>query len=83
MSKFTLKQVTSGKFRIMDGVDTVGSISVDPSQVNDLLRHWSGSTDCLAAKAQPQQSQKQNPFVAAIMKARARGVSRECILRGC
>ncbi len=84
MSKFTLKQVTSGKFRVMmNGIDTIGSISVEPEQVDELLKNWSGQKDLLVKAKDHSQQSSRNPFVNAIMKARAREVSREFILRGC
>ena len=78
-SKFTLKQVTHTKFRILCGADTVGSILLEANEVNDLLRQWSGLTDCLP-KPRQSHKQKSNPVVDAIMKAKANAVS-SCLAR--
>ena len=80
-SKFPLKQVTSTKFMVMNGVDTIGSISVEESQVNDLLRCWSGPKDCLT-KSKPRQLAG-NPFVNALMKHKSKGLSQAQLLRTC
>jgi hypothetical protein len=81
--KFQLKQVASGKFRVMDGADTIGSISGEPEQVNELLRCWSGPTDCFAKPQQSQRQKSANPMIEAMLKAKSRFVNREAILRGC
>ena len=63
----------------MCGADTVGSVCVEPNQVADLLRHWNRPVE----GSSKQQSQKQNPVVAAMMTAKARVVNPQAILRGC
>jgi hypothetical protein len=84
--KFELKEVASGKFRVMCGTDTVGSISVEENEIEALLKCWSGSTDCLT-KSKPQakmSSQKSNSFVAALTKAaKANTISYQSVLRSC
>ena len=77
MKTFRLKQVTDSKFRIMCGEDTVGSISVEPNQVNDLLRCWHGPVD-----GSPKKAPSANPLVAA-MRLKPRAVNKAAILRGC
>jgi hypothetical protein len=66
-------------FHIVNSVgDICGSVNVPPSEGDNLLRHWTG------AKATPkQQSQTQNPFVEAMLKAKPRILNRQAILRGC
>jgi hypothetical protein len=86
MSKFNLKQVAKGKFRITCGEDTVGSISVEPNEVNDLLRCWSGSVEggiSSSPKPQAQMSSHKNPMIAAMMRLKSKGMSQGAILRGC
>jgi hypothetical protein len=78
MNKFTLTQVTDSEFRIMCGEDTVGSISVEPNQVNDLLRCWNGPV-----AGSPKKVQSSNPFVSAMLKAKTRAMTRQAVLRGC
>ena len=78
MNKFTLKQVTDTKFCIMCGADTVGSISVEPNQLNDLLRHWKGPVD-----GSPKKAQSSNPMVTAMMRLKPKGMSQAAVLRGC
>jgi hypothetical protein len=75
MHKFRLVQRTNTKFQVLCGEDVVGSICVEPNQVADLLKCWSG-------ERQPQ-SQKPNPMVAAMMKLKPRAMSRAALLRGC
>ena len=80
--KVELKEVASGKFRVMAGADTIGSISVEPEQVPELLSHWNGPKDCLA-KIQAKVSSQKNPMIAAMMRLKPKGMNRQAILRGC
>lgn len=76
MNTFTLVQRTNTKFQVMNSAgDVCGSISVEPNQVTDLLRCWSG-------ERQPSPKQN-NPMVVAMMKLKRRPMNRQAILRGC
>ena len=82
MSKCELREVCSGKFRVMrNGIDTVGSISVEPGQVPELLKHWNGPTNCLA-KPQVKMSSHENPMVAAMLSHKPKGLNPQGVLRG-
>lgn len=86
MNKFQLVKKSENrlvtKFQVLnDAGDIVGSIGVEPGQVADLLRHWSGPVE--GSSSSKAQSQKQNPVVAAIMNAKSRVVNRQAILRSC
>jgi hypothetical protein len=84
MSKFKLKQVFANrslvKFHVLSGNDIVGSVNVEPgAEVDELLRNWHVEVE---RPKQQQQSAKQNPFVAAMMKPRG-PMTKEAVLRGC
>jgi hypothetical protein len=79
--KFKLLQKTNTKFQILCGSDVVGSICVEPDEVAELLKSWSGPVE--GSSSSKAQSRKQNPVVAAMMKAKAHIANRHAILRGC
>jgi hypothetical protein len=69
------------KFHIVNQAgDIIGQVNVPPNEVPDLLSQWSGQIENVS---KPQQSGKQNPVVAAMMKAKSHIVNRQAILRSC
>ena len=79
---FELREVASGKFRVMSGKgDTVGSISVEPHEIDNLLRCWSGPSACLS-KPKAYMSSHKNPMVAAMLAHKPKGLNPQGVLRG-
>ena len=80
--RFKLVQKTETKFQIHnERQDVVGSICIDPSEVNDLLRHWQGAVEGRA------QSKHKSPVETLVNAFKARKFSSaqraQVVLRGC
>lgn len=69
--------VALAKFQIVNAAgDIVGSVSVPPNQVSDLVRNWVGAKDS-------QSSQSPRASLAASFLRNRKPISKAAILRGC